>query len=275
MSRKKSSKTYGAMIRALRKTEVVDEYGEVKHYNLTGKTFTASEGYDLRKIGKLTPAQKAKVTRYFDELHRQTASSQPLHIYKPRRKDRIKKALHLVGAKRFPGFTGVFVQSPTPERPRIKETARGTLKVVDPRGVSSIPVYFDKRQMAIDAAREILRAINEQAPNSEYYKIQAGRFIMEKATYTIHDIAEEVIKLQGAYNRVRPDGTLDAHHHSKWLHGVIAYSGKEDIFHSVDTLNKEAAERKREYRKKQHKEYKRLQRERIKAEKAAKRKAKR
>lgn len=211
-----------------------DKHGKLQ-YGLrdVASGFSAKDGYRLDNVANWTPAQKAKVTRYFHELDRLTA--QPRYVYKARSKAMLEKVQAVTGHDKGFKFKVAFVPH-VPKRdkkgretkPRVDLAKTGAVRIRERYYTKSI-VALDQRRLARDAKAEVKRAI-DTVPNAKRFTIQAGTNEMP-GLYDRPFISERVIRLMNLYDgrKSLPKGSGNAgdspkhHKWTLWLNGLVAY----------------------------------------------------
>ena len=189
----------------------------------------------MRSVSSWTPAQKARVTKYWHELQNLTA--QPRYIYHTRSPSKLKQAQQVVQSE--PGYkwkvafiphTPKILSSgkPSKAKPKIEFTAEG-VRIREP-GYRRSFVPLNPMKLAIDPQKEIKRAIKKNAPRAKHFVIQAGVNQMAGVSDK-SNIIKDVIKLMNRYDGIKPlpnssGNAGDApktHKWDRWLTGVIAY----------------------------------------------------
>lgn len=182
--------------------------------------------YDLRK--KLTPAQKGKITRYYNEIKDMTDGQH--YIYRPRSKKNLKLAKTYTDSN-LPDIKVAFI--PTHGKAQVKFT-KNQMKIKT-GNVTETYLPVNKETLVINplkAAEDAIKGRKEDA-----FKIQAGKYEIS-GTHSAELIGREIERLGNAYN----SGNNSA---ENWLHGVKAYSFQNQADYSSYNIAKEAAKRKR------------------------------
>jgi hypothetical protein len=245
--------------------------------------FSAADGYSLKNIDKWTPAQKAKITKYFKELDQLTA--QPRYLFKSRNPEEMAKAKRVSGQDPKYKFKVAFLPY-TPEKskktgeyikPKITFTKDGIR--IRQRKYSKIEIPLNKVRLAQDHEKEILRAIKANAPKASRFAVRAGVNEMP-GTGDMPNIIRKVGELMNKYDGVTPlpkgsgnKGDGPQHHKwDQWLHSLIGYEipdfTQDKFKDAVNAFDKA----RRELQLKRRAERKRIQRMKDKPTRKGKRK---
>ena len=203
-----------------------DTHGGLRSY---ASGFAAADGYDLRDIDSWTPAQKAKVTKYWNALNDLTARSN--YVFRGRNKEHLRIAQEVAQhPPKMPAFKVAFIPFTPPKGepgfvPELKFT-KGTV-IVKSQHHTRRYIPFDKEALVENPDAEIKRAISE-AGNAKIFTIQAGMYEISTASDK-GMIGEHVKRLMAKYDGVTTltgDKKKDdpaAHDHRRWLNGIIGY----------------------------------------------------
>lgn len=208
--------------------------------------FDAASGYDLRSVNKWTPAQKRKVSIYFNELQNLTA--QEKKVFHPRNKEHLRQAQAIGGHdKKLKQFVVAFV--PGSINAKVKFTKDGiTIREPD-RNYWRIDREFNQKRLATNPKAEIKRVLDTM-PGAQRYQIIAGPNLIMNM-YDGKIVEREILRLQLKYDghsEIRSGNKRGAdptnHDYRKWLHGLIGYqfpSVKRDTvinaMHEISTQN--------------------------------------
>lgn len=168
---------------------------------------------DFRR--KLTPYQKSKIKKYYDEIEKLTA--RPYQIYRPRNKKRLKEAQKYSGQQNsLPGIKVAFV--PTPGANPVKIKFRGqTMRVVSQYSESTmIPLDLDK--LIENPEKHVNERIKKS--NATQFTIMAGVNEIPQAVAPSL-LAGEIIALMNRYS----DET-ENNYFGNWLYGVRGHKFK-------------------------------------------------
>ena len=204
----------------------------------TARGFTAADGFNLRKIAELTPAQKRKITLSFHEL--QTLTAQPKYVYKAvsRKKSdqvKLKQAQAAVQADATVKWKVAFVPH-VPKRTKSGKASKPRLYfgkaglTIKESGFKKLYIPLNPVALVKNPDATIQSAIQSEAPNAQRFTIQAGANEMPVLSDRAGVVAR-VKKLMSDYNGKKqlPLGSGNAgnapkhHHWKKWLNGIIGY----------------------------------------------------
>jgi hypothetical protein len=205
--------------------------------------FSAANGFDLRKPASWTPAQKAKVTRYFREVAPTITGDFVVKRY--RRKDSLEAAARasLQGAV-LPGQTAVGFSVDPGEKLDVK--VRKGKAVVARNGQAEVSLYFDKAAFLEDPKAEVERVLRETDAN--VFRVIVGKK-KQLRTLTRDDVVNEIMFLIETYH---PDNVQEGQRtFDEWLNGLQAYTGTEKrtysrVMRQVKEHKKEMAKRERD-----------------------------
>lgn len=180
--------------------------GAVTDTRRTGKIargFEARDGFNLRDVGELTPAQKAHITRTYKAV--QKLSAQPYQEFRPRKREnlkRVQEAMH--GDQKTPAELVVaFVPVARPEERAEIKILKDRIEVIE-RDVSRTPVKwgdvgFTTAQVADDpiAAVRALAAFS----GADRFQFMASKSPMFGRTFTAKGLENEILNIQKQYPR--------------------------------------------------------------------------
>lgn len=182
--------------------------------------FTASEGFDLRSPDKWTPAQKAKVTKYFRVMAPHITGDFVVKRY--RRPDNKKAALEASMQERpLKGQTAVAFRK-TDTREALRVTVKDGVANVVRSGVEQISLDFNRKAFMRDPDAEIDRALAKTDAN--VFRIQTGAFAQLK-TLTRSEVKAEIARLIKQYSPENIRRDQGQRPFDDWLNGLIAYPG--------------------------------------------------
>lgn len=199
------------------------------------KGFDSSDGYNLNRIDKWTPAQRRRVRDYFARVEQLEAQSKL--IVRPQSTKALKKlqdAFH--GDVPSKDFKVAFVPY---HRPKVtlpgSKRAKVRIRVLT-EGISikngryeRVFIPFNQKALARDPKREIKRAA-EKIPGASLFFVQVG----DNQTLngkSLGLITSEILKWMEQYDGVTPlpkssgnrgDNPKD-HHYKRWLNGLVGY----------------------------------------------------
>jgi len=186
-----------------------------------GDGFKAKDGYDLRKINSWTPAQKAKVTRYFRVIAPRITGE---FIVKRYRIPENREAAIVASLQEelLPGQTAAAFSVDPGEKINIKiKRGKATVKR---GGIEQIKMTFDKQAFLEDPDAEIDRLLAETDAN--VFRILVGGQQQNK-TLTRADVKDEIVRLVRKY---APENIQRDHRQrpfDEWLNGLVAYPGTQ------------------------------------------------
>ena len=184
---------------------------------LFGDQFKASNGYDLRKVGDWTPAQKAKVTKYFRVIAPRITGDFVVKRY--RKPENLKAAIDAsLQEGMLKGQTAAVYSVDPGEKLEVK-IIKGRAKVKRD-GVGEQKMIFDKAAFLDDPEAEIDRILSQTDANVFRLIVGANK---QNKVLTRADIAQEIFSLIARYN----EETVLEHErtYEEWLDGLIAYPG--------------------------------------------------
>lgn len=194
--------------------------------------FTAKDGYRVKEINEWTPAQKAKITRYWHQLNEITA--QPVYAYKARSRKRLEQVQETIGQGTGYEFKVAFIPHVPKKDKRGRETKprvdveSGVVRIRE-RGYNKVMVELDADELASDTKGEIKRGL-ELVPDATRFTVMAGKNEMP-GLFDRKLIADRIMRLMAQYDGVKPlprgsgnKGDAPKHHSwDQWLKGMIAY----------------------------------------------------
>lgn len=235
-----------------------------------GDTFKASSGYDLRlDPDKWTPAQKAKITKYWRVIAPQIARPHKARYF--RRKDHLQDAIIYTQQEQFlPGQTAALFAAAPDETLEVKFDKRGEV-MVRRQGLDVRKVNFDMHLLLEDPAEAIQEAL-EELEGATRYKIMMGPH-ESRGTFTRENILDGIQYFIGQYS----DDEFDEYdpksqHFRNWLGGLIGYYGRAKKIDTRILLERERKDADIEKRKGIKVERRRKARAKAKAEQRARRK---
>ena len=212
-----------------------------------GDMFKAKSGFDLRKPDTWTPAQKAKVTRYWQVIAPQAARTHKARYYKD--PENLEAAVMYTQQERLlPGQKAALYAVAPGEKLTVKVT-KGRVKARR-NSVEVNKVYFDPDLMLEDpvqAGRDALA----QLEGAKLYKLMFGPHESRGTFKTPDSVLNAMAFFIGRYGDDEYDSEDPfSHHYGNWLGGVIGYFGRrETVSHRVESEDSvrasEVVERKR------------------------------
>lgn len=182
--------------------------------------------YDLRK--KLTPAQKGKITRYYNSI--KDMSDGQNYVYRPRSKKNLKLAKQYTDSQ-LPQLKVAFI----PIHGKAKVTFNnGKMKIKTGR-VTETYLPIDKMLLIENPSEAAQKAIKGRKEDA--FKIQAGKYEIS-GTQSAAFLADKIKQLGDKYNSGN-------HSAENWLHGVKAYSFSDQADYADYVKAKDAAKKKR------------------------------
>lgn len=181
--------------------------------------------YDLRK--PLHANSKRKIDRYFDAIH--AIQARPNKVYRSKNKQRVKEVQEFGrnGFEGLPGITVGFYES---------SKANPITLRFDKKGLVAKGKYFDIRyvpfrlkQLVENPDKELKRALADPgAQGANWFRVAVG----EGGQYSIpsptsrNTVANNVKRLMTQYSDVKDNGEKAANHYTKWLHGLLPMTAK-------------------------------------------------
>lgn len=231
----------------IKTTEYMERIEKLREHRIFGDTFDAKNGFNLRKMDDVTPAQKRKITRYYRVMANKLSGA-PVQIFRPRRKDHLESAIDAsLQEERLPGQkAAIFVIPDAKQKVQVRFRRDGT--AVTKRGrLTEQSLLFDKNEFINDWKGELDRVL-ENVPDAKVFKFIAGGN-KSSDTFTRADLVARIAQLIETYTEEREEATgFVDRFFGEWLNGVIAYEGVTmRSMKSQDRVRKgEAAKRRRE-----------------------------
>lgn len=232
MARKLSNQHYKDAVKLLR-----HGYYDESRERRSGKFadgFEARDGFDLRYVDDWTPAQKAEVTKLYNQVDKLMARPfQVVRSRKPENLRRVQKAAqHITHPKKLkvafvpvarPGEDAdVRLYKPTKKHPKGRV-------VITERGVKRTPVSFDEvgistEFLAEDTAGAVAQLVEAQP--GKLYVPMAGEYETKGQAVSPQGLAGALAALMNKYSEEEGHDEDDpnSHHYSNWLHGVAVYN---------------------------------------------------
>ena len=183
--------------------------------------FSAKNGFDLRKVDSWTPAQKAKVTKYFRVVAPRITGDFVVKRY--RRSDNLEAAVRSsLQEKLLPGQTAAAFSVDPGEDLTVK--VREGKAIVARNGMRQLELMFDKAAFLSDPKSEIERVLAETDAN--VFRIIVGGQKQNK-TLTRSDVIDEIVSLIENYSPENIRRDQGQRSFDEWLNGLIAYPGTE------------------------------------------------
>lgn len=218
----------------------------IRHYT-TG--FEAADGYDARSVSRWSPARKAQVTRYYEQLR--GLMSRPHYVYRPRKKSNLDAAKKLNQTKVYGKINVGIIRVPTVfeqekdgrvkkeiVKPKIKINKKGAL-TVKVKSFERVPIYFDEyditpEELALHPEETIERLLNS-ADQFKFYTIMAGEYEILGAGRDVPQfhrpggLINHVRQLQEKYSADNYDPeNPSSSYYGNWLRGFIGYNFGEN-----------------------------------------------
>ena len=182
-----------------------------------GDTFKASEGFDLRRPKTWTPAQKAKVTKYYRVMAPRL--SHDFEVKRYRRPDKLENAIDAsLQEHPLPGQTAALFSYDPGEQVEIV-TEGDEVRVVR-QGLDRGKIKFDRNAFLEDPEAEIQRALD--ATNANVFRILVGGNEQNKAL-TREDVMGEIFAMIDRYSVENVEE--GERPWQEWLNGLVAYGG--------------------------------------------------
>lgn len=170
---------------------------------------------DLRFL--LSPAEKAKITKYHKEFSRMTAGKPyEVQVYRARSKDHLKKAQELGGQNTaLKGFKVAFIPKTSPHQ-KLAFNKKGEA-VLKSKFVDAVFIPLDAELLATDNAVDYVEGKIKNR-TEKMYSIQAGDYEIG-GTFSKGKVGSEVKKLVEKYSDDESNNF-----YGNWLGGLFAYS---------------------------------------------------
>jgi hypothetical protein len=197
-----------------------------------GELFKAKSGFDLRKPGSWTPAQKAKVSKYWQVIAPQAAREHVPRYYK--NKENLEAAILYTQQERpLPGQTAALYAVAPGEKLTVKVrggNVRARRNTVDVKKVWFHPDTL--LEDPIQAGREALAELE----GAKLYKLMFGPHESRGTWKTPDAVLRNMSFLLGQYGDDQFDSEDPfSHHYGNWLGGIIGYYGRRDtVEHRVE-----------------------------------------
>jgi len=224
--------------------------------------FEASAGFNLREPNNWTPAQKAKVTRYWEVMGIQVA--RPHVVKRFRKPERIYAAAEFSQQDRqLPGQRAVLIPVDDPTNISISFSKDNQIKVKR-SGVNINKLKFNRRSFLVDPIAELRRVLT--ATDATVFKFMNGPH-ESRGVFTRGELEQRIVQIIAEYGAEEYDPSdRRSRHWKNWLTGLIPYSVKD-----ADQVLKDSARyrvladnsRKVRLRKKSRDEYRITQRARL------------
>lgn len=204
----------------------------VKQLRRFAKGFDAKNGYDLRHVDQWSKHQKAKARKYYRELH--AYMSRANYIYRPRRKDRLKKAIRYGQMEPLPGWKAALIPTPAPDKTRVKVSRAGRMSL-NVAGVRIMEYFFNIDHFLHDPDAALSNVKNQfetiDVPNVTGYQTMVGKHVVAD----IRDLDDTLDRIAGWIDN--PKYQAGGHHYWKdWLKGIRIIRG-ENPGQMVNVLN--------------------------------------
>lgn len=186
--------------------------------------FTNREGYNLKKVERLSENQKRQIRRYYNLLSEYTEgapvykmrpSELPARIKRGGRKniDAVMRAAQMPEGRKRAKY--IFIKYDGETIPRVSVKNNVPVFVNDKFGYSKEIIELNKEALALDA-RETIMSISDLTSGARFYRIVNGRHEFFNAA-DLETLAEKIEQLQQKYAIGTKDGW------DKWLYGVAAF----------------------------------------------------
>lgn len=205
--------------------------------------FSASDGYDLRKVSEWSNYRKRQIREYYELIKGLSAKS--TYIYRPRNKKNLQAVKKATGTEDYPRLKVGIIQVPTeydiktetpvPVKPKIKISKKGRVSVkvkgtvrdiitLEDLGYSSLDVAYEPEQFIDDFLKEYGDDYNQYTILAGEY--EAGRGQGVPAFYKSHRLKNEFFKLLEKYDADK-DGCnpndKNSHFYGNWFRGFVGY----------------------------------------------------
>ena len=177
--------------------------------------------FDLRK--ELTPYQKTKIKKYYDEV--QALTARPFQVYRPRKKANLKKVQEFAQHENhLKGLKVAFVPTNGKDKAKIKITKKGEVFATTDH-ITTRYIKLDTFDLMDDPITHVNNAIKKDK-QAKRFSVLAGRYEIP-VTLGRGQVAEYVANLTEKYK------TEEANNfHGNWLHGLAAHH-----FHDQDDFS--------------------------------------
>lgn len=168
--------------------------------------------YDLRK--PLSSYQKSKIKKYFDEVDALTA--RPFHVYRPRKKERLKKAQEFgQHEKQLPGLKVAFIPSNGKDKPKIHFNSAGDI-VATTEHITTRVLSLDTFELIKDPVGHV-KSVIAKDKKAKRFTVLCGRYEIP-VSQSRATIPEFVARLTARY-----DNEAANNYHGNWLHGLAGH----------------------------------------------------
>jgi hypothetical protein len=206
--------------------------------------------YDLRK--ELTPYQKKKVKKYFDEVNELTA--RPFQVYRSKNKKRLETvqgaAQH---TNKLKGLKVAFIPTNGEEKLKVQFDKKGKVKLKG-KYVTTTPIEFDMDLFIDNPVEETIRRLKDDSGKA--YTVQAGPHEIP-TSHSKALLPDYINILTSKYTELNEDGSDNNHYFGNWLFGVNShvFDNQTNIQDYLDTKqkNKKKLQKKRRNEKRRNK----------------------
>ena len=215
--------------------------------------FTNANGYDLKRVDKLSDAQKHQIRRYYNMLteyteggpvYKMKQSELPRKIKRTAKNiDKVKRAAQMHEGRKRSKY--IFIRHDGSDVPEIG-IRNGVPVIINKKlGYYRETIEINKKALADDAEGTIKYVLdNTVDPDYKYIKIIAGKQTVGAYKGT-ESLTSAVIKLQNKYND--PDAN---NYYGNWLDGISVYYSDRKV--SPHILFSEEMKEKNKYKEAKH-----------------------
>jgi hypothetical protein len=196
--------------------------------------FEARDGFDLRYVDQWTTAQKAEVTKLYNQVDKLMA--RPFQVVRSRKPENLRRvqeaAQHITHPKKLKvAFVPVArpgEQAEVKISPPTKAYPKGRV-VIRERGVTRTPVTFEDVGFDFDDLEEntagTVRELIAQYPGKLYVPL-AGEYETKGQATSPEGLAAALRKLMNLYGSEAgyDEDDTNSHHYKNWLFGVAVYN---------------------------------------------------
>jgi len=182
--------------------------------------FAAGEGFDLRKPDSWTPAQKAKVTKYFRVMAPHITGDFVTKRYRNKENEQAAFDASLQ-EHRLKGQTGIAFKLSDPNE-KLEIVVKRGKATIKQSGVTRVKIKFNRERFLADPDAEIDRALATTKANA-FRLITGGSTQLKRLTRS--DVKLELMALIKQYAPTRVRYEQGQRSYDDWLNGLIAYEG--------------------------------------------------
>lgn len=202
--------------------------------------------FDYNLNQPLTPYQKRKIRRYWDQIHRLTA--RPHQVYRPRRKDHLKSAQEFAQhTDNLPELKVAFIPTSGSEKVKVRFDKTGNAYTTSEH-IKSRLIRIDPKQLVAEGVPYIEKLIAD-APEDA--------FTLLSAEFEIPiGLSKAVVGMKAAELMEKYGDKDKNNYYANWLFGINAYTFTNQefgVYLLAKQKKKKAMQRKRRNKKRSEK----------------------